>query len=117
MSAPIAGFCPMCGGATLAYVGGHITCSGATCPRPDAVDLILRDREREHIVAIGHSGFVVRHPLRERIGDALLNCNLHKWIAELAGPPRKPGRYRVIWWGDPANARWSPAPSDSEEAP
>ncbi len=36
----------------------------------------------------------VRHPLRERLDDALMACKLHEHIASLAGPPVRPGRYR-----------------------
>lgn len=91
----ISGYCPACGHDVLFVHAGHITCSLDFCPRPDAADVVLSDGETEHIVVLGESGFTVRHPLRERIGDALMDCRLHQEIAASPGPPAVPGRYRV----------------------
>jgi hypothetical protein len=92
----IAGHCPMgCGTTLFVGAGGHITCSLIGCPRPTAVDELLHDRETEHMVAFSETGFTVRHPLRERLDDALMSCFLHEEIAALPGPPVKPGRYRA----------------------
>lgn len=96
MSTSIAGYCPMGCGKTLFFAeGGHVTCSYVTCPNPGGVDELLHDRETEHIVNFTESGAAIRHPLRERLGDALLNCELHETLASYDGPPVKPGRYRV----------------------
>lgn len=96
MTARLAGHCPGCGGSTL-FVGdgGHITCSLLDCPDPTAVDRILDDRETEHVVLIEQSSFNLQHPLRER-GEDLFACDMHARLSALAGPPVRPGRYRVV---------------------
>jgi len=103
----VQGFCPMgCGQTLSAMDGGHITCRHIDCPHPTAVDEILADRETEHLVVFSESAFTVRHPLRERLDDALMECQLHEHIAGLSGPPTAPGRYRALaegpdewsWW-------------------
>jgi hypothetical protein len=93
----IAGYCPMgCGETLFLADGGHITCSYLHCPEPTAVDQLLDDRETEHIVEFGETTFTVRHPLRERLGDALMACRLHQTVAAgSGGPPIAPGRYRA----------------------
>jgi hypothetical protein len=107
----IVGYCPMGCGRTLFSAQGCITCSFANCPRPTAVDELLDDRETQHIVDFGESEFTVRHPLRERLDDALLDCDLHRYCNSLPGPPTRPGRYRarqsgLHWTWEPVN----PAP-------
>lgn len=103
----VQGYCPMGCGSTLALgEDGHVTCSLDRCPRPDAVTEILDDRETEHLVTFSETAFTVRHPLRERLDDALMACQLHEHIAGLSGPPIEPGRYRALaegpdewsWW-------------------
>jgi hypothetical protein len=84
-----------CGQTLFAAAGGFITCSKLTCPRPDAVAVLLDDAETEHIVELRKGDFTVRHPMRERLADELMNCKLHAYIAGLDGPPAKVGRYRV----------------------
>ena len=97
MTAAVRGHCPACGWASL-FVGegGYLTCSRLECPRPDAAHAILADRETEHIVQFDDTGFTVRHPLRERLDDALMRCDLHLHCASLPGPPDAPGRYRAV---------------------
>jgi hypothetical protein len=116
----VQGHCPACGRSSLFLgAGGRVTCAILTCPRPSAVDEILADREVEHVVELTGTGFTVRHPLRERLDDALMDCDLHTRIAASAGPPVTPGRYRVRvpgvggWVWEPA-ARWEP---DTDETP
>lgn len=93
--ADVAGYCPMgCGRTLFLGEGGHVTCSFIRCPRPTAVAELLEDQESEHMVSLGDDTFTVRHPLRERLDDALLTCNLHDYLAGLDGPPRAPGWYR-----------------------
>jgi hypothetical protein len=110
MSQRVKGYCPMgCGETLFLGSGDYITCSYIDCPQPDAVSTLLDDREIQHIVDIGETTFTVRHPLRERLNDALLNCRLHNDIAAMSGPPAKPGRYRVSWDGaqtPPINWHW-----------
>jgi hypothetical protein len=43
-------------------------------PRPGAASEILADRKTEHIVEITNSGWAIRHPLAERLDDALMTC-------------------------------------------
>lgn len=103
----VQGYCPACGGNSLIRAsGGHITCSRIDCPNPTAADEILADRETEHVVQLDVATFTVRHPLRERLNDELMDCELHNWIADLSGPPRIPGRYRVIWADRSQPSHW-----------
>lgn len=97
----VRGRCPMgCGETLFIGEGGWITCSFISCPRPAAVADLLDDRETEHLVTFSDDGFTVKHPLRERLDDALLACELHLYIAGLGGPPVVPGRYRAMPRGD-----------------
>jgi Family of unknown function (DUF6085) len=116
-SAPVAGYCPMGCGATL-FLGsaGWVTCSDLECPVPDAVATLLEDPETEHIVQLGPTEFTIKHPLRERLDDALMSCELHAWLASRSGPPVKPGRYRVYWRDRQTPAEWETVASvDTEE--
>lgn len=90
----IIGLCPMgCGETLFVASGGFITCSYIKCPRPDAVSTILAERETEHIVQLLPHDFSILHPLRERLDNELLRCDLHAYLRGLDGPPRQPGRY------------------------
>lgn len=92
----VKGYCPMgCGDTLFLADGGYITCSWHQCPNPTAACDILEDREHEHVVRIDDNAFTVRHPLRERLNDEMLTCELHNWLASLPGPPMRPGRYRA----------------------
>ena len=94
----VQGYCPMgCGRTLFLADGGNVTCSHAHCPRPDAAAAVLADQETEHIVDFGETTFTIRHPLRERLDDDLMDCELHKDIAAMDGPPVQPGRYRASW--------------------
>lgn len=102
MSGDVQGYCPMgCGQTLFLGHGGHVTCSYGMCPNPGAVDELLADRETEHVVELDARDFAVQHPLRERLGGELFSCSLHAAIAELPGPPEKPGRYRVRAFDQP----------------
>lgn len=84
----IAGYCPMgCGETLFAGEGGHVTCSRIECPDPCAVDTILSDRETDHIATLEEDTFSLKHPLRERVNDELLDCALYQHIKSLPGPP------------------------------
>lgn len=75
---------------------GTIRCYRLGCPRPEAVDTILREPETDHIVQFDDDGFTIRYPLRERLDDALMQCDLHHYCARLDGPPDEGcGRYRA----------------------
>lgn len=110
MSTKVPGYCPMgCGQTLFAASGGYITCSRDTCPRPDAVSDLLNDAETEHVVSFGARTFTVRHPLRERLDDALMDCQLHNDIAAMSGPPVQPGRYRA--YGSGGHWTWECIPA------
>jgi hypothetical protein len=107
MSTDVTGFCPMgCGPTLFVGSGGYVTCWSLECPRRKAVSDILGDNESEHIVEFYETTFTVRHPLRERLDDALMSCELHQWIADLAGPPVQLGRYRALPSG-PSGDSWT----------
>jgi hypothetical protein len=92
----VQGRCPMgCGETLILAEGGFATCSSLSCPRPAAASELLADGEAAHIVQLGETDFTIRHPLHERLDDALMQCELHVHVAALPGPPRQPGRYRV----------------------
>jgi len=108
----VQGNCPMgCGEGLILGEGGVIWCAALLCPRPTAAAEILADRESEHIVIFGETEFTVRHPLRERLDDALMDCELHKDIAAMDGPPVTPGTYRARWAdynaATPGYGRWT----------
>lgn len=92
----VRGQCPMgCGATLFVGSGGYITCSLINCPQPDAVAALLDDSETHHVVVFREDDFTLRHPLRERIGDELMECEMHARLASLDGPPVL-GRYRII---------------------
>jgi hypothetical protein len=97
----VSGICPACGYPTLFLgSGGHVTCSRLTCPRPTTADEILGERESGHLVDIDEFDYSMVHPLIERLDNALLDCDLAKYMRSLDGPPVEPGRYRVTWAED-----------------
>ncbi|SHI67316.1 DUF6085 family protein [Streptomyces sp. 3214.6] len=97
---PVTGYCPLgCGETLQRAADGTIACADAGCARPYAITAILLDRETEHIVQFD-DGFTIRHPLRERLDDALMRCELHRFCVSLPGPPREgSGQYRAIHRG------------------
>jgi hypothetical protein len=95
MGFTVQGRCPACGSEALMLgEGGFVTCSRLDCPRPEAAALILADGDTAHLVELRETDFTVRHPLCERLDDALLSCTLHQHLQLM--PPRRPGRYRVL---------------------
>lgn len=101
----VQGYCPMgCGRTLFLADGGYVTCSYVHCPTRTAVSDLLDDRETEHLVTFDEQGFTVRHPLRERLGEALMSCDLHRHCAELPGPPPQLGLYRATTIG---GGRWT----------
>jgi hypothetical protein len=101
ISLDVPGYCPACGNPTLqTTTGNRITCIMMDCPRPDSAAEILDDGETAHIVVLEFGGFTIRHPLIERLDDALLSCALHSYLlgqGEAFGPS---GRYRVVAGGN-----------------
>ena len=84
-----------CGETLFLSVDGHVMCALASCPRLDAVSVLLEDRETDHIVWLAGDSYTIRHPLQERLDDQLLSCGLDSYLMSLDGPPTSPGRYRV----------------------
>ncbi len=92
----VQGFCPVCGSESLFLgSGGYVTCGWIECKRPTAVSDLLDDRETEHVVQFDENEFTVRHPLHERLDDALMDCKLHAYLSHRGGPPVALGRYRA----------------------
>lgn len=98
----IRGACPMGCGETLVRTrpDGAVICDSPSCPRPSSAHEILADEETEHVVILRAHDFTLRHPLRERLDDALLNCDAHIQLSAAAGPPQPPGTYRLSSDGD-----------------
>jgi len=100
----VRGFCPMgCGETLFLGDGGYVTCSLIGCPCPDAVSTLLDDRETDHVVHLKERTFTVRHPLRERVDDVLMHCDIDRRLTEFDSPPNYPGHYRVVMAED---ERW-----------
>lgn len=111
----VRGYCPMgCGQTLFLGDGGYVTCSLIGCPQPDAVATLLEDSEHEHIVKIEPGDFTILHPLRERLGDQLMSCDLMGWLSAQSGPPFAPGRYRVYLDVIPPG-RWVALPPEPVE--
>lgn len=96
----VSGYCPMGCGQTLALSNeGFVVCVGADCPHATAPTVILSEAEPEHLVMFGRDSCTVRHPLRERIADQMMVCQLLTFCGE-SGPPGPPGMYRATRAGD-----------------
>lgn len=106
----VPGFCPMgCGETLIIGPGGRLFCGLVDCTRPTAAHEILADGETEHVVQFSRDTFTVRHPLRERLDDALMTCQVHEHIAGLDGPPVPLGLYRAVVGADGIGAlTWIP---------
>lgn len=81
----IAPACPVCNH-ELAYTKSHgeLTCTWSDCPRPTAATELLSEGETEHLITLTTDGYTIKHPIRERLDDALLNCPLAAYITEHA---------------------------------
>jgi hypothetical protein len=84
-----------CGQTLILGDGGYVTCSHLDCQQPDAVSVLLEDRETEHVVTFQAVGFTIQHPLRERLDGELEECEVHQLCLGLTGRPMRTGRYRV----------------------
>lgn len=81
----IAPACPMCGrGLAYAKDYGELTCVGTDCPRPTAAAELLSEGETEHLVTLSTNGYSVKHPIRERLDNQLLSCDLADYVSEHA---------------------------------
>lgn len=98
----VQGNCPWGCGETL-FLSGHgvIECVRPECVAPVASTAILWERETEHVVTFGSDGYQAKHPLRERVGDALLGCDIGEGVQQMlrtAGEEgkRPNGRFRIM---------------------
>lgn len=118
----VTGHCPACGAQRLAVnPTGTLVCCAELCTRPTAAAELLANLDIAHVVEIQTDDFTLRHPLAERLDDALFDCGLHAAIAASNGPPAPPGRYRVhvreqALEFDPLPAATSPRTTKETEA-
>lgn len=93
-------YCPMgCGRTLHAREIGDVTCGSPDCPRPNGATELLQVEETEHVVTFTSKRFGILHPLRERLDvvdyEGLEECELHKHLYSLDGPPVPAGRYQA----------------------
>lgn len=115
-------YCPMGCGQTLMVgpVTRELFCFAVDCPRPTAAAQILADPETDHIATVTADEFTLRHPLRERLDDALLHCDVHRWLSR--GAPNEPGRWRIrtdprlprLREGDNGVCTWEPMQEEGQ---
>lgn len=99
---PVDGYCPACGAEALYLWMGIPTCFQKGCPSPKMVGDLLADNEIHHVVRFDKSGyFNVKHPLRERVNNELLDCSIHSVINDLCEGVGMPGEgsWRLIGHG------------------
>lgn len=101
----IRGYCPMgCGQTLMAEEGraeNQVVCWSGSCPEPLAVQRILEDPETEHVVQFSGGGFTILHPVRERLDNKLLACELHLFCMDFSGPPDgRGGTFRAMQEGE-----------------
>jgi len=102
----VRGHCPACGNASLHLTSdsGILRCLSPTCPRPAAADELLAvSHITDHLVTVnGNGGWTVRHPLIERIEDALFECPLTEALSD---GDLGEDRFGGVWW-----VRYIPGP-------
>jgi hypothetical protein len=99
----VAGVCPACGSQLLGISvwpknldSSRISCWNLACPDPQAVRKILSDTETDHVVRFGPKGWLIRHPLIERLNGGLEACEATVWMQGHIPPEADtPGRYRM----------------------
>lgn len=82
----VQGYCPACGQQKLHVHSevGMIHCLNPKCPDSGAANKILQDPEVEHVVTFkGEGSWVTRHPLKERVGNQLVECEVHDLLVEV----------------------------------
>lgn len=102
----VAGFCPACGGVLFLDPDGCVTCDRDACADPYAAAKVLADSELDHLVKVTEDGWILRHPLVERIGDLLMTCPLNDALGAMTGCPDPPGVYVATLTGDGALELW-----------
>lgn len=67
--------------------------------------LVAMTGGEDHIVKVTEDGWVLKHPLTERLNGDLFDCNLAAVIETLEGPPPEhgPGEYRITLEGNPGS--------------
>lgn len=90
--------CPACGQPNSMRVSHApqrtmLVCQTPDCPRPLAAEQLLSEQQgTRHVIRIDGDGYSVKHPLIERLDDALLDCNLANRVAILARRWLRDGR-------------------------
>jgi len=99
--------CPMgCGETLVLSTTGTLMCSFSRCPeRFTAQRLLCHPEPEAHVVELREGSIRVQHPLFERIGLALFDCDVREKVASF---PRlhAPGRYRVFTQQGPEPQDW-----------
>lgn len=74
--------CPMgCGGTLRLDTDGTIVCVGQICDRRDAAHAILSEGT-DHVVEVADKRLTIIHPLAERLGRGVFDCDLYElWQA------------------------------------
>ena len=91
----VTGSCPSCGRSKVVLIDGNLQCDNPGCKEPDAVSRLLNDQEIHHTIVLEETGFILRHPLLERVDERLMNCKVHATIANMTEAPAPPGAYRL----------------------
>lgn len=120
----VKGHCPVCGASELFLCHGKVVCANTSCSRPTAAHELLQDDETGHIMSVGPREFTLRHPIRERLDDALMNCQLHQHMTEFIvsyldeGSMAAGQTYRVYGSGDGEDFawEWEPVTTGIQEA-
>lgn len=93
----VLGYCPMgCGETLFLAAQGIVQCVHPDCPDLDAVTRVIFEPEIQHVVTLQEDGWQAKHPLRERIGDELLTCEIGNAVLIMCGQRVEPGKYRVM---------------------
>lgn len=108
----IAPRCPVCGCELRVYGTGQLVCTLLECPRPTAAAELLSEGETEHILVLEPGSYSLKHPIRERLDDALLTCWVGQHVGEFGflmgngdmGDWRIGTRYRVWMDGEGEDA-------------
>lgn len=99
-------FCPMgCGQTIDVTSNGFVLCVQPQCPDTHAIAKIFAEDSLKHHVRIspdGHWGAV--HPLHERINGNLLDCEVHKGVADALRYGFDNGTFWM--WYDETDEEW-----------
>jgi hypothetical protein len=88
--------CPACGTGYLRVTANRILCAYGDCPRPAAAAELLSEQQgTDHIVVLHPGSYSVKHPLIERLDDALLHCWLGRQVDEFGEQWLADSRYET----------------------